>query len=335
MKLISELPKLRSLISVGSILLFAQFGQATQKGFVKVRIDRQLYYEYEAPQNNQPTVVLLNGLTYGTEQYAGLAKSLVKKGIGVLRFDFDGMGKTLLKYGPAVNPFPVEQQASDLKTLLSVLNISKPYNLMGLSYGGGVLAYFAMKYPQLVDNLIMVSPYTQPLASQEQWIKSQIWLTRQTQPWNRATDDELYDFFLHEIIYATYPQAEPIVLEHPFKLEAIFNLIRGIRKFVPIEVAAEMPKVQLHLVVAGLDQYIPQEVLENYWKALPQSNKMSRLQVLGVEHKITEVVPGFMASWITEILNKNKLLYKGKSFTGDTMRGLATSGKDIIELSGN
>ncbi len=40
------------------------------------------------------------------------------------------------------------------------------------------------------------------------------------------SDDDLYDLFLHQIVYATYPQAEPIVLENPFKLEATYRLVQ-------------------------------------------------------------------------------------------------------------
>src|SRR5690606_13405895 len=125
-------------------------------------------------------------------------------------------------------------------------------------------------------NLILLAPYTEPLEGQDKWIRAQIWATRNIFPYNKATDDELYDFFLRQIIWATFPQAEPIVLENPWKLDAIYNLVRGIRKFYAIDYADQLPPGKVHLMVAGMDQYIPREVMDNFWDQVNPKAKMSR-----------------------------------------------------------
>lgn len=300
------------------------------QGFIEIRQGKSLYVDYVKAEKNQPTVVLLNGLTYSTAQWQEFTRPLLDRGVGVVRFDFDGMGKTLLKYAPYTAVIPVEQQAADTELLLQKMSIQGPYNLVGLSYGGGVAAAFAMLYPQDVKNLIMMAPFTRPVEGQDSWIKAQIWATRKMFPFNQATDDELYDYFLHQIIYATYPQSEPIVLENPFKLEAIFRLVQGIRQYSPLDHVSQLPKKSVHLMIGAQDQYIARSVLQEYWNAIPASAKASLIVINSSEHKIPEAVPLFSAGWVYQIIKGNKVLFKGAEFTGYPFAGKAESGTDVV-----
>lgn len=301
-------------------------------GFVRVRPDRELYAEVIPAQAGRPYVVLINGLTYGLRQYDGFARALSARGLGVVRFDPDGMGRTLLRYAPSVAAYPIEQQAKDMKAVLTALGMRPPYSLIGLSYGGGLQMAYSMMYPRDVRHHILVAPYTQPLESQDRWIQSQIWANRQTVPLNPATDDQLYDFFLRQIVYMTYPTAEPVVLENPFKLEATFNLVRGIRRFRPVDVAQHLPAGTIHLMTAVADQYIPAHVLEDFWSKVPPSARMSRIKVFQTEHKMTEVVPDFVAGWVMEILKGNPLLRGGRDFTGWPFTKTVRTGQQEFQL---
>lgn len=307
--------------------------QNSFQGFIEIRKGKSLYVDYVKAAKNQPTVVLLNGLTYSTAQWDNFTRPLVARGVGVVRFDFEGMGETLLRYGPYNNVIPVEQQATDTNLLLKKMSLEGPYNLVGLSYGGGVAAAFAMLYPQEVKNLIMMAPFTQPVEGQDTWIKAQIWATRQMFPWNQSSDDELYDYFLHQIIYATYPQAEPIVLEHPFKLEAIFRLVQGIRKYSPLDYVSTLPKRSVHLMIGAQDQYIARPVLQAYWNKMPKSAHASIIVINNCEHKIPEAVPLFSAGWVYQIVKGNKDLFKGDEFTGYPFAGKAESGNIIVPVN--
>lgn len=297
-------------------------GAPAMKGFVKIRQNVELYTEYVAAQPGRQTVVLLNGLTYSTTQWNRYAESLIRLGFGVVRYDMQGMGRTLLRYAPALKVIPFTEQAKDLKLLLTSLRLSGPYNLVGLSYGGGIAIAFADAFPGDVKNLILMAPYTEALAQQDQWIKSQIWVTRQTVPWNTATDDQLYDFFLRQIIYTTYPSTEPIVLENPYKLEGIFRLVQGIRKFRAVTVGNDMPVGTVHLIIAGKDQYIPRQVLLDFWKKVSPVAKRSVSVVVGSEHKIPEDVPKFSAALTAEIVSGNKAFFDGRAITADPASGL-------------
>jgi pimeloyl-ACP methyl ester carboxylesterase len=292
------------------------------KGFVRVRAGVELYTEYFLPQNGQPTLVLLNGLTYSTTQWDRYTEALLKKGYGILRYDMQGMGKTLLKYAPAAKLISYEDQVKDLKALLIQMKVRAPYNLVGLSYGGGIGIRYATIFPQEIKNLVLLAPFTEPIAQTDQWIKYQVWLTRKANPMNPATDDELYDFYLHQSIYMTFPTAEPVVLENPFKLEGIYRLVQGIRKFQAVDVAAKLPRGVVHLILAEKDQYVPGAVLMNFWKKVPAAAKRSISQIMGSEHKMPEAVPQFMASFTAEIIDGNKLFFGGRSFVATPKNGV-------------
>lgn len=302
------------------------------KGFVAISSQRSLYVDYVEPQAGMPTVILLNGLTYSTLQWERFAQTLLAKGVGVLRYDPYGMGQTLLRYAPVLAVIPIEDQIRDLNSLLQTMNIKGPYNLAGLSYGGGLAAGYAAAYPSKINKLIMMAPFTRPLDGQDTWIKAQIWATRQMFPYNQYSDEELYDYFLHQIVYATYPSAEPIVLENPFKLEAVYRLAQGIRHFNTEVLADRLPAGTVHLMVARQDQYIPANVLEDYWNKIPSDAKVSRLFVNGSEHKMVEAVPYFTASWVYEILMGNSQISGGKTFEGYPLLGEVVSEDDSVKI---
>ena len=148
------------------MFLFSVVSFAQVKGYqtwIKVDSGKYLFVEWAPPQPNRPIVVLLNGITYTTKNWNALTAELSKKGLGVLRFDFQGHGNTLLKYAPIIAPIPYSDQVEDLRSLLQNLKIPAPYNLIGLSYGGGIAQAFSYKYPQYVKNMILMAPYTRPI----------------------------------------------------------------------------------------------------------------------------------------------------------------------------
>jgi pimeloyl-ACP methyl ester carboxylesterase len=296
------------------------------RGFVSTAPEHDLFVDYVAPKPNMPTLIVLNGLTYNTTQWDQMVERLVKSGVGVLRYDMFGMGQTmvnrLVKYGPPHEIIRYEDQVEDLKKLLTVMKIPGPYNIVGLSYGGGIAIAYGTKYPQDIANLILMAPYTQALASQDVLIRNLIAKNRWMYP--TLTDDQIYDMFLYQIIYATYPAAEPVIMKTPYGLEGVFRLVQGIRKFRPIDSILQLPK-NVHLMVAGNDQYIDRAVLDGYWAAVPRASKASHVIVDDSEHKIPEAVPTFAAAWIYQIIvKKNPLLFQGLDFEAHPFGGVVT-----------
>lgn len=304
------------------------------KGFVSISSQRELYVDYVRAKNNQPTVILLNGLTYSTVQWNQMVEPLLLRGVGILRYDMAGMGETLIKYAPILSAISYKDQVKDLKSLLTAMKINGPYNLVGLSYGGGIALGYAAAYPNDIKNIILIAPYTKPLEQQDQWIRSQIWATRNMFPYNPSTDDELYDYFLQQIVYATYPQVEPSILANPYILPSVFRMTQGIRKFRPMDITENLPARSVHLMIARKDQYINPEVLESYWDAVPKESRASRIYVNDSEHKMPEAVPNFTAAWVYRVLSGNPIFSEGRDFEGYPLRGEVRYGKEVIKIGG-
>lgn len=273
------------------------------KGFVSIE-STDLFIDYNAPQGNKPTVVILNGLTYSTRQWNAMTFFLKKSGLGILRYDMSGMGETLLRYGVRSSPYFYTEQVLELNQLLKKLNIPKPYNLVGLSYGGGIALAYAQQYPANINKIVAMAPYTAPLEGQDSWIKQQIAVTRVMYPYNPASNDELYDYFLKQIVYSSYPALEPIVLENPIKLEATFRLTQGIRKYSAVEHIDRLPNNSVYLVIAENDQYIPAGILDAFWLEIPVRARAEKIIVENSEHKIPEAVPAEAAKLIKNIFLK-------------------------------
>lgn len=279
------------------------------KGFVSIAT-KELYVDYLAPKANQETVVFLNGLTYTTTQWDQLTAELAKKGVGVLRYDMDGMGKTLLRHGVKFEPYAYTDQVEDLHLLLQKIKLPAPYNIAGLSYGGGIAAAYSYRYSESIKNVILMAPYIEALEQQDSYIQFQVALTRLYFPFNPATNDQLYDYYLRQICYTTYPLVEPSVLDNPLILEAVFRMTQGIRKFKAIDEVDRFPAKTVHLIIAENDELIPREVLTNFWDKVPETAKVSFTILKDSKHKIPETNPVNASNVIEAILNGN---YKGSN----------------------
>ncbi|MEK7356407.1 MAG: alpha/beta hydrolase [Bdellovibrionota bacterium] len=303
---------------------------AQKTGFVKLATGRELYAEYVKPAPGKPTIVLVNGLTYRIGCWDAFVRELHGSGLGILRYDPMGQGRTLLKYSSKIEAIPYGEQAEDLALLLDALKLPTVH-LVGLSYGGGIGFAFAAAHPSRVATLTAMAPFVAPIAWQDRYLSLQVSQTRLLNPLLTWTDDEIYDFYLRNFVYSTYPSYEPIVLENPYRLEATFRLVQGIRKFHVIDVVDRLPKGKLHLVLAGDDTYVPHEMHEKFWNALPKGVAATRLIIAGSGHKIPELEPQFAARWVKEIVNGNAKLSNARTFTGKPWTGRATSGAIVVE----
>lgn len=286
------------------------------KDFIEIENGRSLYVEYTAPAEGMPTLILLNGLTYSTRNNHRYVAALKKQGIGVLSYDPMGMGKTLLRYAPVREIIPLESQVKDLALLLDKLNFQDSLNLAGLSYGGGLALAFAATYPERVKNIIAMAPYTEALEGQDLLVRSQINMSKWIWPFSQMSYEQLYFYFFKQLVYTTYPFIEPTILGNPYRLDAVLYMALGIKDFKALDIIDSIPDGSLHLVVARQDQYIPTRDLNEFWDAVPDSKKASRMYLNGSEHKIIEFVPNFAAKWTYHILMNESEVKSGQDFEG-------------------
>ena len=111
----------------------------------------KLNYIFEGSGNK--TIVFIHGLSDSLEYWTKLSSGLSGE-YKVLLYDLRGHGKSPFEY------FDMDLLVEDLYNLLSMLNISKA-SLIGLSLGGNIALLFAVKYPDLVDKLVIMSSFSE------------------------------------------------------------------------------------------------------------------------------------------------------------------------------
>ena len=290
-------------------------------GFVKIDGERAVYVDYLKPKAGEPTLVLLNGLTYNLHCYDAFVEQLKNHGFGILRYDPNGMGETLLRYAPSTQVITYQSQVSDLNALLDAMALKDPVHVVGLSYGGGMAIEFAAAHPQRVATFTSMAPYTAPLPATDNLVKYYIAQTRIMFPLNTATDDQLYAYFFHQIVFTTYPMLEPITLSNPYILEAVYNMGLGIRSMNVNDVVKNLPDGKLNLMIANQDEYVPADSLQTLWTETPAAKLGSRIFIEGTKHKMPETIPAFAAAWVLRIIKGDALIQNGRTFRGDAKTG--------------
>ncbi len=304
-----------------------------EKGLVEIRPGYKLYVEIRKAEVGKPTIFCLNGLTWSTRDWKPLVEALdkIEPGLGFVLYDMKGMGDTLLINPPVRENIHLEDQLKDLEDLRRTLRVSGPTAAIGLSYGGGLALMNYALNPKAFDKVIAISPFLARITDQDNMINDWVRTHRIMFPLDPRTVDELYDHYLRVLVYSTYPLAEPVVLENPYKLEAIYRMVLGAKNFRAKDFIPGMKKGQLHIVGAIDDQFVKDPELQGFWQTLAGKG-MSYLRLSDTGHKIPTERPELTANWIREILRGNPELNKGLQFDGDAVKGEARSGEIVIPL---
>lgn len=321
---------LLALVFVASCVAFADGSNKNFSGLTKLKSGNEIFVDYSVAKEGMPTVVFVNGLTFTTRDYYVTAHLLIDQGYGVLLYDPTGMGQTLLANPMPKDPIKVTSQTAELDEVMSNLNVPAPYNLFGLSYGGGILTAYATTYPDKVKTLMMLSPYTEVIDASKSLILNQIKQTRVLFPYNKATDEELANYFIRQFVYQTYPILEPVVLENPYKLEGIAKLVQGITPYRPIDDAVKLPAGSVHMMIGAADEYVKKPVYDDFWKVVAPAAKCSYTSVDDSKHKISSIYPYFVSRWINFVMTADTC--KGLEYTADPFLLTMTNDKKTIKL---
>ncbi len=126
----------------------------------------KLYYEVHG--TGHPLILLHGGL--GATSMFGANLPALAKGRQVIAVDLQGHGRT----ADIDRPISPELMAGDVAALIEHLKLDRP-DLMGYSLGGGVAFFTALRHPELVGKLVIVSTnfkrsgvYPEMLAQQAQ-----------------------------------------------------------------------------------------------------------------------------------------------------------------------
>jgi pimeloyl-ACP methyl ester carboxylesterase len=108
----------------------------------------KLYYEVTG--TGRPLVLLHGGL--GAIEMFGPNLATLAKGRQLVAVDLQGHGRT----ADIDRPISVEAMAEDVAGLIKYLKLERP-DVMGYSLGGGVALLTALRHPELVGKLVVVS----------------------------------------------------------------------------------------------------------------------------------------------------------------------------------
>ena len=279
--------------------------------------------EYRKAVAGKPTLFLLNGLTWSTTQWQPFVEALNKLDpeLGIVLYDMEGMGQTLLSRAPITFDIPFPNQVTDLKDLRDSLDIRGPLVLAGLSYGGGVALEYMARYPDDFTKVIAMAPFLEALPDQDKWIRDMIRAVRWSFPLNGNSDTDLYNFFLRVLVYGTYPIAERVMLENPYKSEGVFRMVKGALPWRAVDIVDKLPEGKVHLLAGENDPHVKLAWLRTFWQAIPAAARASFAILKDTEHKLPQERPDLTASWVVQILRDNPELKKGLTFNVDPATG--------------
>jgi len=112
---------------------------------------KNTWYEVEG---SGPALVLIHGVGCRAEDWVPVTRALDDR-FKVIRYDLRGHGQSIIPDAP----WTMDTFVDDLAELLTHLNIDKAH-VAGFSLGGIIAQGFAIKYPERVEHLCLVSTTT-------------------------------------------------------------------------------------------------------------------------------------------------------------------------------
>ncbi|TGK06882.1 alpha/beta hydrolase [Leptospira semungkisensis] len=113
------------------------------------------HYELSGPEKGK-LVVLVHGFSTPYFIWDPVQKLLVSQGYKVLRFDLYGRGYS---DRPDIT-YDIDLFRSQIQDLLNSLHIDEPFDIMGLSMGGPIVASYVAKNPENVKKVVLLDPFT-------------------------------------------------------------------------------------------------------------------------------------------------------------------------------
>jgi len=121
-----------------------------------------VHYELAGPED-APVVVLVHGFSVPYYVWDPTFEALVEAGFRVLRYDLYGRGYS---DRPDV-AYSLDLFTGQLQGLLSALDLGEPVSLVGVSFGGPIVAMYTNEHPDQVSRLILIDPQVAPVSTGE------------------------------------------------------------------------------------------------------------------------------------------------------------------------
>lgn len=225
--------------------------------FIEVK-GGQIFAQLSTPSevDFSPTVVLINGMGRSSTDFKFLSKKILAAKFKVLTFDNRGVGEST----NVLPKFTMEDLAEDLNLVLEHFNL-KTVNIVGLSMGGMIAQTFAIKYPEKVKSLTLVStsPASHYLSGQR--------------PTSLRFPAEIYEIFSHYVSPDFYKQNKALCetiakmlaknLENPAFAKIMSLQQDAIAKMPNLHEELKKLTLPVLLIHGALDEMISPEAFED------------------------------------------------------------------------
>lgn len=304
------------------LLLCLSFFARAETGFVPLK-DHHVFVDYTAAAPGKPTVVLVNGLVYGLERWNDFARPLAGSGLGILRYNFRGQSRTLLKElenneSPEFFRSGLDRraQAEELAQLMDALEL-KSAVIVGLSYGAGIAAEFGKRFPEKVDQLVFLAPLVVPLDLYDPkgaWIHQNLDVLKFW--WGPLWGPYVYDYY-YDLIYRAYMNERLVGDRIPGEMrgheeaykESIFHLVRAMRDLDLRTFRFPELKGRVHMMLASEEEAPALKDQFLAWKNWDAGGSLTLLAPSG--HAIPDSSGAFAAEILKKILNGLEGSYLG------------------------
>ncbi len=155
-----------------------------------------LYYELIGDRTTAKPLILLHG-GFGSIEMFGPNIAALSKGRQVIGVDLQGHGRT----ADVDRPITTESMAEDVAALIEFLKLDRP-DIMGDSMGGQVALLVAVRHPELVNKLVMVSV---PVRYTEFWPEIR---EQQKQLLNPGTADAMKQTPMYQLYASIAPRPD-------------------------------------------------------------------------------------------------------------------------------
>jgi len=119
-----------------------------------IRLSKGFTHFERATNNKGETVILVPGLSVPYYVWDKTYIALKEEGFSVLRYDLFGRG-----FSDRVRThYDIQLFVDQLYEIIMRVDLTTPVNLIGLSFGGIIIAAFTNQHPELVNKLIFIDP---------------------------------------------------------------------------------------------------------------------------------------------------------------------------------
>ncbi len=330
-------PLLGGLVMRFLVLLALSFSTLAQARvqYVSLPDGHRVAVNVTAAKGSKPTLLLMNGLVYPMERWDGMTDALTQQGFGVIRYEFRGQIRTLKAevkdrgtpafYTTGLSPESLADEAADV---LRALKVSRPVTVVGLSYGAGIAAAFADRYPDLTDKLIFLAPLVISLHRYDgngQWIQMNLDALRLW--WGPLWGPYVYDFY-YNMIFRSYlsqrivpervPEEVKDIPDH-YK-EAVFHQVRAMRDFdLRTYSFQSLAKNAVHMVIASEEELPAMKDQFRAWNSFAQ--KGSVVYASPSWHAIPDSIPDLAGSLVGMMAEGRKEFTGGSAWMLPTKSG--------------